>query len=170
MWQEVGHIRWYLLPARGRRRGEDHLLGLYLSTRARTHTHTYIYTHTQGCGQDLMGEGWRDRDEGDDEGDGDEYFEGAVLCEVGEHWVNKEDLLPQFADCYECVTLKEYAEHRGITIENAQRICDGDEGEEEGDDEGEGEDDEASNDEASREEEERMRWIEYDNSFESEPD
>ena len=134
------------------------------------HAHARAHTHTQGCGQDLMGEGWRDRDEGDDEGDGDEYFEGAVLCEVGEHWVNKEDLLPQFADCYECVTLKEYAEHRGITIENAQRICDGDEGEEEGDDEGEGEDDEASNDEASREEEERMRWIEYDNSFESEPD
>ena len=98
------------------------------------------------------------------------FFEGAVLCEVGEHWVEKEDLLPNFADCYECVTVKEYAEHQGISLEKAQRICDGEEGEEEGDDEGEGEDDEASNDEASREEEERMRWIEYDNSFESEPD
>jgi hypothetical protein len=110
-------------------------------------------------------------DEGDDEGEeGEEeeskFFEGAVLCEVGEHWVDKEDLLPNFADCYECVTVKEYAEHQGISLEKAQRICDGEEGEEEGEDEGE--DDEASNDEASREEEERMRMLEREEEEERE--
>ena len=46
-------------------------------------------------------------------------------------------------------------------------------GEEEGDeeeDEDEDDDGEKENDEASKEEEERMRRLEYENSFESEPD
>ena len=90
----------------------------------------------------IWGEWSGEEDEEDEE---DEYFEGAVLCEVGEHWVNKNDLLPHFADCYNCVTVKEYAEHRGISMKKAQRICDGEEeGDEEGDEgEEENEDDEA---------------------------
>ena len=73
---------------------------------------------------------------------------------------------PNFADCKDCTNEKDYAEYMGISREKAEAIGngwdDGEEGEEEGEDEGE--DDEASNDEASREEEERMLWLEYESS------
>ena len=124
----------------------------------RSHPHIWEEDEEEEDDEDEIDEGGRD--EGEDEGD--KYFEGAVLCEVGEHWVTKGSLLPHFADCYECVTVKEYAEHRGISTEKAQRICDGEEGEDEGEEEGEGEGEEEEEDEydeASKEEEARMLRI-----------
>ena len=35
-------------------------------------------------------------------------------CECGEHYVPREMMWPNFADCRECVTPKEYAEQMGV--------------------------------------------------------
>ena len=49
------------------------------------------------------------------------------------HWVANTEILPYTtAECYNCVTVEEYAEQRGISLEKAHLICDI-LGEEEGD-------------------------------------
>ena len=61
-----------------------------------------------------------------DEGDeGDQ----AEFCEVGEHYTTKEMMWPNFADCFDCASAKEYAEQRGISVELAEEIADGNDAE-----------------------------------------
>ena len=38
-------------------------------------------------------------------------------CECGEHYVPREMMWPNFADCRECATPKEYAEQMGVTVD-----------------------------------------------------
>ena len=37
----------------------------------------------------------------------------AEWCECGEHYVLKEMMWPNFADCCDCATAEEYEEHMG---------------------------------------------------------
>ena len=41
----------------------------------------------------------------------EEDEEEQEWCEVGEHYVEAEDMWENFADCYECATWKEYVEY-----------------------------------------------------------
>ena len=50
-----------------------------------------------------------------------EEEEDQVWCEVGEHKVSKDDMWEDFADCQNCVSLKEYNERSGKQYE---KICD----------------------------------------------
>lgn len=38
-----------------------------------------------------------------------------VWCEAGEHYVDEEDMIPDFADCGDCATPKEVTEYRNVT-------------------------------------------------------
>lgn len=50
-------------------------------------------------------------------------FEGGVWCEAGEHYVSR--LWPDFGDCFDCASAKEYAEAKGISIAEAEAIAEG---------------------------------------------
>ena len=66
--------------------------------------------------------------ESDEGGEGDEGDQ-AEFCEVGEHYTTKEMMWPNFADCFDCASAKEYAEQRGISVELAEEIADGNDAE-----------------------------------------
>ena len=51
--------------------------------------------------------------------------EELYYCACGEHHVEKKMMWPDYADCFECATVKEYAEYMEISVEEAQVIADG---------------------------------------------
>ena len=44
-------------------------------------------------------------------GEPEDRIKGLEWCEVGEHFVNKNEMWEDFADCMNCVSEKEYLEH-----------------------------------------------------------
>ena len=64
---------------------------------------------------------WVDDDE-EEESEAEEESDVVEWCECGEHYVPREMMWPNFADCRECATPKEYAEQMGISIEEAEVV------------------------------------------------
>ena len=46
-----------------------------------------------------------------------------MYCEAGEHNTSAANMWPNFNDCHDCATPKEYAEHMGISVKEAWRIA-----------------------------------------------
>ncbi len=48
-----------------------------------------------------------------------------AYCYVGEHNTSSDNMWPDFNDCFDCATAKEYAEQMNISVEEAMKIADG---------------------------------------------
>ena len=53
--------------------------------------------------------------------------QSKCYCVAGEHWVSASEMWPNLDDCYECCSVKEYAEHTGLSVSEAEAIAKGQE-------------------------------------------
>jgi hypothetical protein len=54
--------------------------------------------------------------------------QSKCYCGAGEHWVSASEMWSNFDDCFECCSAKEYAEHKDISVTEAEAIAKGQEG------------------------------------------